>query len=72
MSPIRVIYEDSRQEAASEAAFYPTGLTVSTIRVRHDEVSLFDEQGRESVLITRGTYPGAGMCVELGDHVETT
>lgn len=46
-------------------------LRVTEIRVRHGEVGLFDEQGRESVLIQRGTYPGAGMSVNIADHVET-
>lgn len=45
-------------------------LHVSAIRIRHGEVSLFDEQGRESVLIARGSYPGAGMDVNLADHVK--
>lgn len=71
MSPTHVRRNGEEPVRGSEATIEPTGLTVTRIRVRHGEVMLFDEQGRESVLITRGIYPGAGMCVELADHVET-
>ena len=74
MSPSYVTEQDDeghvRRERGSERTLPLVGLRVSTIRIRHGEVALFDEEGRESLLIQRGSYPGAGLSVDLADHVE--
>ena len=45
------------------------GLNVARVVVKHGEVSFFDHEGRESVLIQRLTHPGAGLDVNFADHV---
>lgn len=47
----------------------PDGLDVRRIVVRHAAVSFFDSEGRESVLVDRPTHPGAGLSVQIADHV---
>jgi hypothetical protein len=68
--PTYVTRSDGTREPADEATIeLPGGLDVRSIRVRWGEVSLFDADGREAVLIARGTHPGAGFEVQVADHV---
>lgn len=69
MSPL--VDGEGRQREEIEITVLST-LEVRRIVVRHAEVSLFDADGRESVLIQRPTHPGAGLSLDLADHVETT
>ena len=61
--------DGSRTESTETLVEIPAGLDVRSIRVSWAEVSLFDADGVESVLVTRGMFPGAGMHVSFADHV---
>jgi hypothetical protein len=50
----------------------PNGLDVREVRIRFNEVVLVDAEGRESILVQRGSYPGAGLSADFGDHLETS
>lgn len=68
--PTYITRPDGMGEPAEEATLkVPAGVDVRSIRIRWDEVSLFDADGRESVLIQRGRHPGAGLGVNFADHV---
>jgi hypothetical protein len=72
MSPTYVTryngHDEPQRKQGSEETL-SLDLHVRSIRIRHGEVSLFDEKGRESVLIVRGTHPGAGISVDVAHHV---
>lgn len=71
--PTYVTRSDGTREPASEAVVVlPNGLDVREVRVRFNEVVLVDAEGRESILVQRGSYPGAGFSVNFGDHLETS
>lgn len=60
------------EQASSVTINLPDGLDVRTIRIRHGEIVLHDAENRESVLIQRGTHPGAGLSINFADHVTVT
>lgn len=71
MSPL--VDRSTGEEVSDEGVTVeiPAGLFVRRVTVKHGEVSLFDAEGRESVLVQRPTHPGAGLSCNFGDHVET-
>lgn len=69
--PTHVTRSDGTREEADEVYVrLPEGLDVRTIVVAHGSVSFYDAEDRESLLIQRGSYPGAGMDVNFADHVK--
>lgn len=65
-------YDTRTGEPAKQVVIeIPKGLEIRSIAVRHDEVSFVDALGREAVLVSRPTHPGAGLAVDLAEHVET-
>jgi hypothetical protein len=62
--------DGTRVEGDEVNALLPAGVEVRRIRMRHGEVAFFDGQDRESILVQRGDYPGAGLATDFGDHVE--
>ena len=50
-------------------ALLPEGLDVRRVVVKNTEVSLFDADGLECVLIQKTTHPGGGLDVQFADHV---
>jgi hypothetical protein len=48
----------------------PDGVTIVRVVVRHDEISFYDTLGREALLAQRHHYPGAGLALQLADHVK--
>lgn len=60
---------DGSVEQADEARIELERLEIHAIVIRHGEVSFFDAEGRESVLVQGVTSPGGGMDVQLAEHV---
>lgn len=50
---------------------FPDGLNLSSILVKHNEVWAYDQKTVPSLYITKGNYPGAGISVEIGAHVNS-
>jgi hypothetical protein len=48
----------------------PEGVTITHIVVRHEEVRFYDDDGREALLVQRHHYPGAGLALQMADHVK--
>ncbi|HEY2201929.1 MAG TPA: hypothetical protein VGH56_08570 [Solirubrobacteraceae bacterium] len=48
----------------------PDGVTIVRIEVRHAQISFYDAEGREALLVQRHEYPGAGLALQLADHVK--
>jgi hypothetical protein len=48
---------------------FPAPPKITRVEVKHGEVSFFDGD-MEVMCVSRGTYPGAGVAVEVADSVE--
>jgi hypothetical protein len=46
-------------------------LQVSKVVVKHDAVIIYDAAGKEALEITHPSYPGAGLALDIADHVAT-
>lgn len=62
----------TREQRSEDTVQFGTYLRVSEIRITPGTVVFYDHLGNESVVIERGTYPGAGLSVELAEHLLQT
>jgi hypothetical protein len=62
-------YDQEGRPATKVTMSFPSPLMVTRIEVKHGEVSFFNGDA-EVLIVSRGTYPGAGVAVEVADSVE--
>ena len=62
----------TREPAERAEVQFAEILPVASIALAHSVAVLYDADGREAIIITRGSYPGAGLSVEIAEHVKTT
>lgn len=68
MSPL---FDSTGRQVDSRVVGFTPGLEVARAVVEHDRIVFFDRDGLVAVLISRPSYPGAGLSLSIADHVRT-
>lgn len=45
---------------------------VRRIVVEHDLITMYDDEGRETLMVDHPSHPGAGLGLEIAEHAEFT
>lgn len=68
MSPL---FDQTGRQAESQSVEFTSGVEIRSAVAKHDEILLIDGEGRLALRIDHPSYPGAGLSLEIADHVRT-